>query len=209
MMMQNRRGMRVRGVVGVMALSAMSLVLGGCWTPGGTRGWSPDSYTYESFSYAPQTVTVKDVRTGETLWTYDIPVGMQLSFKFHKDARKDTDPNFPDLMKWDVWETGTRFGQPRNELAVPGARDRLVDVTVRKSPELPETMRVNSGVTATPAPAPEGKVEEKGKPVTTEPLVPLNPSEPRKTEPTTTEPMTEPGKPSEPMVEPVPGSDPK
>ncbi len=204
--MMNRREKRVwgaRGVVGVMALGAMSLVLGGCWTPGGTRGWSPDSYTYESFSYAPQTVTVKDVRTGETLWTYDIPVGMQLSFKFHKDARSDIDPNFPDLMKWDVWEVGTRFGQPRNELAVPGARDRMVDVTVRKSPELPETMRVNSG--ATPVPAAEVKPEEKGKPVVAEPLVPLNPSEPRKTEPA----VTEPSKPSEPMVEPVPGSDPK
>jgi hypothetical protein len=207
MMMQNRRGMRVRVVVGVLALSAMSAVLGGCWTPGGTRGWSPDSYTYESFSYAPQTVTVKDVRTGETLWTYDIPVGMQLSFKFHPGARKDIDPNFPDLMKWDVWEVGTRFGQPRNELAVPGARDRLVDVTVRKSPELPETMRVNSG--ATPAPA-AAKAEEKGKPATAEPLVPLNPSEPRKTEPMV-EPVkpVEPAVPSEPMVEPVPGSDPK
>lgn len=200
--MMNRREKRVwgaRGVVGVMALSAMSLVLGGCWTPGGTRGWSPDSYTYESFSYAPQTVTVKDVRTGETLWTYDIPVGMQLSFKFHKDARSDIDPNFPDLMKWDVWEVGTRFGQPRNELAVPGARDRLVDVTVRKSPELPETMRVNPSATV-----PTTKADEKGKPVTAEPLVPLNPSEPRKVEP-----VTEPSKPSEPMVEPVPGSDPK
>lgn len=202
----NRREMRVRGVrgvVGVMVLGAMSLVLGGCWTPGGTRGWSPDSYTYESFSYAPQTVTVKDVRTGETLWTYDIPVGMQLSFKFHPGARKDIDPNFPDLMKWDVWEVGTRFGQPRNELAVPGARDRMVDVSIRKGPELPETMRVNSGATAMPAA--EVKADEKAKPVTTEPLVPLNPSEPRKVEPVTTEPS----KPSEPMVEPVPGSDPK
>ncbi len=125
----------------------VAFTLGGCWSPGGTRGWSPDSYTIESSSMIPQTWSLKDTRTGETLFSYDIPVGRQLVVKFHKNHTPE-DAAYPDLMKWDDWEIGTRFGSPEKELAVPPASARLIEVSVRKSPELPEAMRTGATTNA-------------------------------------------------------------
>ncbi len=125
--------------------------LSGCWSPGGSRGWVKDAYTYESSSMIPQTVTVKDTRTGETLFSYDIPVGRQLVVRFFADHTPD-DAAFPDLMMWDDWEIGTRFGSPSKELAVPPASGRMLEVSVRKSPEMPEAMRAGASTAATPAP---------------------------------------------------------
>ncbi|MBX9735597.1 MAG: hypothetical protein K2X32_01610 [Phycisphaerales bacterium] len=124
--------------------------LAGCWSPGGSRGWVKDSYTYESSSMVPQTVSVKDTRTGETLFSYDIPVGRQLVVRFFADHTPE-DAAFPDLMKWDDWEIGTRFGSPSKELAVPPASGRMLEVSVRKSPEMPEAMRAGASASATPA----------------------------------------------------------
>lgn len=150
-----------------------SLALGGCWSPGGTRGWSPNSYTYESSSMIPQTVSLKDTRTGETLFSYDIPVGRQLVIKFHKDHTPE-DAAYPDLMKWDDWEIGTRFGMPDKELAVPPASARMLEVSVRKSPEMPEAMRAGTAAT-TPA-SPGGPLIPTTPPSAATPASPGTPS---------------------------------
>lgn len=114
-------------------------LLGGCWGVGGTRGWVPDSYTYESTPDMPYTVSIVDARTGETLWSLDVPVEQQLSFNFVKGDNQDL--AYPDKMSWDVWEMGTRWGNPKNELAVPAAHSRIIDAKLRKAPELPPHMR--------------------------------------------------------------------
>lgn len=140
---------RFAGTPALLLLLA-ALPLGGCWAPGGTHGFVRESDTFESTVDMPQTVTLIDRRTGETLWSYDVPVDMQLSLKFSEDANKEVDPAFPDLMKWDIWERGTMFGNPANQLPAPNKASRFLDVKLRKRPELPETMRVK----ATPATAP-------------------------------------------------------
>ncbi|CAN5835547.1 hypothetical protein BH11PLA1_BH11PLA1_22420 [soil metagenome] len=121
-------------------LLAAALSLPGCWTPGGTRGYLSDTYTYESTPDMPQTVTVIDRRTNEALWSYDVPVDMELVMRFTPSVNTD-DASLPDVLKWDVWKRGTKFGFPRNSVAMPDSSARLIDVKLRKSPELPESVK--------------------------------------------------------------------
>jgi hypothetical protein len=130
-------------------LLALPAVLGGCWVEGG-RGNSADAFTYVSTEYQPKTISLVDTRTGQTVWSYELPVGRQLNMQFFRgDSNTAADFLNPDTMTWDDVPAKTYFGLARQRLAVPPATARRIDVALRPSPELtPEPVRFDRGPSA-------------------------------------------------------------
>ncbi len=123
----------------IAGLCAMGLIgmglLGGCHRPQGALIPYPGgSLTYHSTEDRPKSVEVVDTRTDEVVFAIDIPVGKQLSITFQKDAGDD--PVYrPDLLRYEVWDIGTRYGRLRNTVTVPNSHSRRVDMHLRESPE--------------------------------------------------------------------------
>lgn len=122
-------------VLGVM-VAAGGLLLGGCNNPGGT-GWSMDRFVYQSHEWQPWTVSLIDARTGENLWSVDVPVGKQLVMGF----RQGSGPNQfkPDIMYWGITEFGRGVSRTSNQMPVPAAHSRRIEPVLRPTPELPGT----------------------------------------------------------------------
>lgn len=142
-----------------MGLLSVPLIAGlaGCAGEGGSY-WSDDRYVFASRSWQPKTVTLIDTRTGESLWSVDVPVGKEL----HVGFSQGTGPNEykPDEVVWEMWEDGRRFGSKDNRMPCPGRDVRRLDMTLRSRPEMPGTPVPGSpftrnnerATTSTPAP---------------------------------------------------------
>lgn len=118
------------------AVLAGAAVLPGCWVEGG-RGNSSDSFTYVSTEYQPKTVSLVDTRTGQAIWSYEIPVGRELVMEFYQgEIATARDHLNPDTLRWDDFEAGTYFGSPRKRLNVPPSTARRLDVALRPAPEM-------------------------------------------------------------------------
>ena len=133
----------VRLTAAAATAALLTSLLSGCglsyrsgWNPGGS-GVSVDKYTYVSEPWEPKTVELVDTRTGETLWSVDVPVGQQLAVRFYPDREKDN-AYTPDLMRWDLMEAGTRFRRLENSMLVPASNARRLDMSLRTAPEFPE-----------------------------------------------------------------------
>lgn len=126
------------------SLLAAAAALGGCRSEGGI-GYSGDSYTYVSRTWEPKTISVVDTRTGETVWTLELPVGKQLNLKFVKG----TGPNefYPDEIQWKVVEAGNAgLANTTSRLPCPPRDARRIEWVRRPVPELP-----GSELSASPA----------------------------------------------------------
>jgi hypothetical protein len=132
----------------IICTVASGLTLGGCFSPQGpliNYGGAP--HTYHSTEMQPKTVTIIDTRTMEEVWTMEIPPGKQLTFDFATDEGDDPVMR-PDLMRWQVFDIGTRTGRLRNTVPVPGHGCRRVDVMLREGPEYqnappPQALRID------------------------------------------------------------------
>lgn len=122
----------VAGLISMLALSACEGVPG--HYPGGTLA-SIDKYVYPSTMELPQTVTLVDTRTGQTIWSKDIPVGQQLVMRFYADATDD--PHNPDRLEWRVMKLGRTGGTLTERMSVPNAGSRRLDTSFRARGELP------------------------------------------------------------------------
>jgi len=158
--------------------TTLSLVsLAGCnvYRPGGSMR-SNDTFTFISNEYYPVTITLVDVRTGEPVWTADVPVGKQLTFRFH-EAQYPDNPANPDAMRWQFFDRPTRGGELNSVMACPDKYSRRMDVTIRKTPEYatgsdprvehagtPGKPVVVTPGTAAPAPRPESPGPEGSSP---------------------------------------------
>ncbi|MCE2966130.1 MAG: hypothetical protein ACK55O_01050 [Phycisphaerales bacterium] len=134
-----RRGLLA--LVGAAGVATMS----GCYFDGGPL-WSADQGSYISTTNLPQTVSVMDLRTGQEVWSYDIPVDRKLVIDFSKGVGDPT-IGMPDKMNWEEWPIDRNFGQPSNVVFVPPASARRVDVKIRSVPELPDTLKPKAPVT--------------------------------------------------------------
>jgi hypothetical protein len=123
------------GVVGTVLLG--TVVLGGC----------EEKYVYRSGPYVPQTVTLVNTSTGERVWSYDVPVGQELTMHFVHGPDRATELGY-DEMTWTVGPAGQSMSPPvKSRMKVPPPNSRRVDVTTRPGPEMP------SGELAHPATA--------------------------------------------------------
>jgi len=126
-----------------LAMAAAALALGGCYYPGGSMQ-SGGASTYESTTFFPVTVTIRNTLTQENIWTTDVPVGQQLVIWFNDNMRPG-DALLPDTMDWELMPTGTRYGGLDNTVPMPSASCRAVVVTKRKGPEAPAPVSADTG----------------------------------------------------------------
>lgn len=132
--MNASRALNVSGLLRSTLLFA-TLALAGCYSPSpGLFNTSTDTFSYESTSMRPITITLIDVRTEEPFFKMDIPVGRQLSFDFEESGGDDPVQR-PSKMSWAMWDAGTRFGSLSNSLSVPGKDCRRIEYTLRPAPE--------------------------------------------------------------------------
>lgn len=97
---------------------------------------SLDSHSYTSTPTLPMTVTVVDTTTGESLWALDVPVDQKLRVRFYDDRQpREATGNRTAMMRWELTGPDKKSGKLRNEIAVPKAHSRRIDVTLRDIPE--------------------------------------------------------------------------
>ncbi|MDX2147200.1 MAG: hypothetical protein SFZ23_06725 [Planctomycetota bacterium] len=122
------------GRIGIAGLSGVALLVGlaGCLSPGGT-GTSDDIHTYISTPQNPTTVSLKDWRTGQVIWSYDVPVGRQLVVRFYEGD--DPSKPYPDTLRWAEVKAGSNSSPLGNSMAVPDKESRVMELSFRTSPE--------------------------------------------------------------------------
>lgn len=129
---------RTRVLAASLAVAALAATaaMQGCYRPGGTK-YSGGPETHWSTATAPRTITLYDTRTGEAIWTVDIPVGQQLVLGWSKG----TGPNefYTDELVWGMMEIGRRGGKRDNRLPVPPNDSRRLEWVIRDAPELPSS----------------------------------------------------------------------
>lgn len=131
-----------------VVVSAALLSLAGCYTSSGLG-----DNTYLSTPDSPKTISLVDTRTGQTLWTVDVPVNRQLVLRFYEN-RPGNDRNRPDAMRWEIKEIGRSGGELSNLMPVPDKFSRRIDMTLRPIGEYPvggEPL-LGSPTTGTPTP---------------------------------------------------------
>jgi hypothetical protein len=122
-------------------------------------------------------VFLKDTRTGEVIWSVDVPVGKQLTLKIQK-GMGPKDSMTPDLMLWQIFDQGTSSGVLNSSVAVPTGDDKLISWKLRPAPELPED--ATSGRREAPKEPPiKVAPEESGKPAPAPPPTGQTPPAPR------------------------------
>ncbi|MFM9996584.1 MAG: hypothetical protein ACKVU4_12390 [Phycisphaerales bacterium] len=121
-----------RRALGSVLAPVTVLLLAGCqgYDAGGPMV-SIDQHTFESKPDYPQTVTLLDHTTGETLWSVDIPVGRKLVMRFETGKNK-LDPERPDLLLWDLMEFKVEYERLDNSMPVPPEWRRMLSVSYRK-----------------------------------------------------------------------------
>lgn len=134
------------------------LALSACtYEPGGGSS-SNDTFTYRSTATQPQTVTLVNCCTGEKLWVCEVPVGQQVVVRFRDRGSSETTGQ--DVMKWEIMPWNRFAGGLSNELSVPPASCRRLDVSLRAIPEVtrevprPAEPILPAAPSANPAPAP-------------------------------------------------------
>jgi hypothetical protein len=206
--------MSIRRSLALLLLAAPAALFSGCNSPGG-QGFSSDRFVYQSNEWQPWTVSLIDTRTGESLWSVDVPVGKQLVMGF----RKGVGPNEfkPDMMYWGISENGRNISRQSNQFPVPGAHARRIEPVLRPTPELPGTPLPGSPYLATmnvdkSEAAAKGKIE----PGTSDLFAPAKPGGPKPIEVPEQEPahkeeiapMPPQPEPVTPVAEPTPAADP-
>ena len=129
-------------LAGVLAASCVTIgLLPGCgvayrpYFDEGGSGASIDEFTYVSEAHAPKTITVVDTRTGETVFSMDVPVGQQLVMNF-EDHSKDKGEYMSGTMRWKVMPAGQRGSILSNRTMVPPPNSRRIDMALREGPEV-------------------------------------------------------------------------
>lgn len=124
-----------RGLLGLAV--AATLAVGGCGYRSGGQGWKGSSETWRSTEFLPATLTLVDTRSGEELWTQDIPVGYQMVTTFISGGGTDKVER-PDRLEYQILLNGTPFGRLRSAIAVPPANCRRWELSYRDTPEYAE-----------------------------------------------------------------------
>ncbi len=125
---------RLKGAIGLALATA---ALAGCGYRSGGQGWKDSSETWKSTEFLPVTLTLIDVRSGEEVWTQDVPVGYQIVTRFITGGGTDRVER-PDRLEYQTFQNGTHFGKLRSAIAVPPANSRRWEITYRQGPEYAE-----------------------------------------------------------------------
>jgi hypothetical protein len=119
-------------LMAALCIAAVGLTAGCYWPgyyPGGSQA-SRDLYTFESATDYPQSIQLRDLTTREVLWSINVPIGQQVVIRFY-DGHDPRNEERPALMRWELMERGTRFGELGNAIPVPRRDRRLMEVFIR------------------------------------------------------------------------------
>jgi hypothetical protein len=152
-----------------IARTSLALTLGTIMAAATLTGCTnSERYIYESSPHLPKTVTLVDTTTGQSIWTYDVPVGKQVIVRF-KGPQSTADARGVDEMSWVVTDIGTSAGSSAatDTMNVPPAGARRLDIVLRNQPEAypPQPPKkpsrnfnlfktISDSFSPTPAPAP-------------------------------------------------------
>ena len=185
-----------------LLIAALSIsMLSGCYWDGAGLGSSDGRFEYTSTVHTPYTVKLVDTSTGETLWTYEVPVGQTLSVRFLQGH--DAEATGTDTMKWELFPAKRVGSGLANSMPCPTASSRILKVFLRDQPEPyasePAIVHAQESVPASVTPAPVAA------PAASEPaaaaempagsssmVVPPDPNQPAPSEAKPTEPIVEP-----------------
>ncbi|MDX2131160.1 MAG: hypothetical protein SFY69_03795 [Planctomycetota bacterium] len=118
-----------------LASLAAAALVGGC------RSGS-ETYVFPSTPHTPQTVTLVNTRTGERLWSQEIPAGSQLNMTFVRSYQSAEGDGYDEL-RWSLTPLGRPVGNAftnsassrTSSMRVPPPSERRLDVDVRPGPE--------------------------------------------------------------------------
>lgn len=121
-------------LTGSMTLLAGS-ALTGCFSYNARGPWYSGNapLTFESTAFKPKTLSLIDTRTGETIWSVDVPVGKELVVKFREGVNEGE--LMADLMEWGILDSGARRGELESSIPAPPRDYRRLDMTIRAHPE--------------------------------------------------------------------------
>jgi len=121
-----------------LALCAVLLPTGGCFYTRGGPWYSGNApLTYVSTPTSPKTVSVIDTRTGETVWSMDVPAGKKLVLKF--DENENEGQALSASMDWRLFDDPDQIrGGMTDSTPAPPVSARRVDMTLR-APSVAET----------------------------------------------------------------------
>ncbi|MFA6046730.1 MAG: hypothetical protein WC718_17230 [Phycisphaerales bacterium] len=97
-------------------------------------GCSHERYSYASTAHVPLSIAMKNTTTGETVWSYDVPVGQQLNLTFQRDADLADAQGYDDMV-WTVCDLGKVDKGRTNTLRVPPPSERRLEMSVRSTNE--------------------------------------------------------------------------
>jgi hypothetical protein len=119
-------------------------LLGGCgYMADGNPLSSREEFNYRSTSTMPQTVVLRDLRTDEVLYTWEVPVNKKLYVRFLTNKAQPMTESNPDQCEWLIYSID-RWNPPlenRLRFNVPPNNSRRLDLYERPSPELPGDMK--------------------------------------------------------------------
>lgn len=130
----------------ILAGSALGLVamLSGCsYLSPGNPMRSNDEYNYTSSSTMPQTVVLRDLRTDEVLFTWEIPVNKKVFIRFYPGLAEPKTEATPDQCEWLYYPIDLSDPPLENRVRfnVPADNSRRLELFLRPSPELPADMK--------------------------------------------------------------------
>ncbi len=122
-----RRVAAVKGLFAAGLVGASLLAAGGCTTVA-------ETYTYESDSLSPKTLSIIDTSTGEKVWTCDVPVGQKLEMRFANRV-KQAEEKGHDELAWTLSGIDSKSKGRKSTVKVPPVSHRRLDMTLRPTPE--------------------------------------------------------------------------
>ncbi|MFG0328610.1 MAG: hypothetical protein ACF8PN_01820 [Phycisphaerales bacterium] len=132
-MLRSRQGQRV--FIALLAIVTVPF-LNGCYSQGGNRGYKGSPHSWISTTNQPLTLTLVDIRSGEELWTMDIPVNHKLVTRFRRGGGDDP-INRPDRLDYELMDLRHRTGGLNSSISVPASHARRWESSVRPAPEYP------------------------------------------------------------------------
>lgn len=125
-------GMLGRGILVWLTCGIFMFGNGGCvpWYQPGDQGFEGSVHIWPSQEHRPATVTLYDTRTGEAVWTIDVPPGKWLATRFRTGMGND-EVYRPDLLEYSLFDEGRAYGQLRSSISVPGDSSRRLELTIR------------------------------------------------------------------------------
>lgn len=110
----------------------------GCYSPGGGLfATSTAPFVYVSTEMRPLTISMVDTRTEQPFFVQIVPPGQQLTIQFLTGGGDDPVQR-PDRLLYEVQPAGTSGGALTNQVTVPPAASRRIDVEIAGEPQYRE-----------------------------------------------------------------------